>query len=192
MAGGAKVESIEALEQFRLVLMKFAEKAGNAIGEADSDIARTLTWLETEQSSYWSTQVRRSKEALARAQEALRMKRLFKDASGNFAPASEEQKAVSLAQRRCEEAEARMAAVKRWIPRLRRELELYRGNVSRFSTCVSALIPEALARLEQHARQLWAYAQLAPDDAEVNAPTADDGETAPEQPPAPEQTHGNA
>src|SRR5271154_3209307 len=94
---GAKVESVDALVMFRVALVKFAESANIAITGAESDVQRTIMWLDNEQTSYWNTQIRHRKEDLARAQEALRAKTVFKDSTGRTPSAVEEQKAVTKA-----------------------------------------------------------------------------------------------
>ena len=63
--------------------MKFAEGACVALGDAESEIQRTQIWLETEQRSHWHNQVRVRTEKVTRAKEALRMKKLYKDATGS-------------------------------------------------------------------------------------------------------------
>ena len=53
-----------------------------ALGDAESEMNRVLLWLETEQHAYWSGQVRKRTEAVAKAKEAVRFKKVFKDSSG--------------------------------------------------------------------------------------------------------------
>src|SRR5580698_2405444 len=103
MAQGAHVNT-EALAAFRVALVKFQETWSASIGDAESDVHRTLSWLANDQFSYWSTQLRHRPEALARAQESLRQKKLFKDSTGRQPSAVEEQKAVTKAQNQLAEA----------------------------------------------------------------------------------------
>ena len=70
MAIGVRVESLDALRSFKIALVKFAEAANVALGDADSELQRTLTWLETEQLSYWQGQHRKRAEMVTRAKEA--------------------------------------------------------------------------------------------------------------------------
>ena len=58
MSEGARVESIDALRNFKRALQKFAEAASVALGDAESEIQRTQIWLETEQRSHWNNQAR--------------------------------------------------------------------------------------------------------------------------------------
>ena len=104
MAETARVESIDALKAFKRALFKFAEGASVALGDAESEVHRAQLWLETEQRSHWNNQLRLRTEAVAKAKEAVRMKKLYKDATGARQSAVEEEKALALAQRRLVEA----------------------------------------------------------------------------------------
>ena len=146
MAQGANVNP-ESLAMFRVALIKFQENCTAALGDAESDIQRTVMWLEIDQYSYWSTQIRHRQEALQRALEALRQKKLFKDSSGKTASAVEEQKMVNKAQMNLDEAQQKMAATKQWAKRLQKEAIMYKGQLQRFQTTVSSDIPAAVSHL---------------------------------------------
>src|SRR5580693_9319367 len=102
MGEHARVDNVEVLKHFRAELIKFQETAGSALGDAEGEMHKTLNWLENEQVSHWTTQIRKRTEDLNKAKEALRMKTAFKDATGHTASAVEEQKAVNIARRRLE------------------------------------------------------------------------------------------
>src|SRR3954462_2439223 len=115
MSDFARVDSIDALRDFRAALWKFAEVAQVAMGDAESELSRTLMWLENEQTSYWAGQVRKRQMAVSAATEKLREKKLFKDASGRIPSAVDEEKALKIAKARLEQAEEKQAAVKKYI-----------------------------------------------------------------------------
>ena len=146
MAGGANVDP-ETLAGFRAALVKFNQTASSALGDAEADIQRTIMWLENEQQSYWNLQIRKRQEALQRAEEALRQKTLFKDASGSKGSASEELKVVQKCKLAMEEAQMKLAATKKWAKQLHKEAIIYKGQVQRFATCVSTDIPAAISHL---------------------------------------------
>lgn len=160
MAEGARVESIEALRQFKVAIWKFQEAATVALGDAESEMHRVLVWLETEQGTYWQGQIRKRQEAVARAREALRMKQIFKDAAGRQPTAIEEQKALQAALRQVAEAEQKLVNVKRWTRALQKEVEMYKGSVQRFATDVQTELPAAAAHLESLSAKLDAYVSL--------------------------------
>ena len=165
MGEGARVESIDALRAFRTAMVKFGETCNIAMADAEGEVHRTMVWLETEQAQRWASELRKRTEIVTRCQEAVRSKTLFKDATGSRQSAVEEQKALTIAMRRKEEAEHKIVAVKKGLRRLQKELESYKGSVQRLSTFVSSLVPAASANLERMALALEAYVALQPSGA---------------------------
>jgi hypothetical protein len=166
MSTEARVESIDAIKDFRVHLTKFQEMAGRALGDADSDIQKTARWLEGEGLNFWTSTIRKRQEILAKAEEAYRLKRLYKDSSGSTPSAVEEQKAVQIAKKRLEEAQNKLANVKRWTRQLQKEITIYRGGVGRFSNAVSAGVPAAIAHLGSLLEHLDEYREIAVATAE--------------------------
>src|SRR5438067_13891900 len=163
---GAKVESIDAIKHFKQRLLKFAEIATSALGDAEGEMHRTLIWLETEARTYWQHQLRVRYEAVVKVKEAVRMKKLYKDATGSRQSAVDEERALALAQRRFEEAETKSANVKRHAARLTKEIQLYRGGVQRLATSVQVDVPTAGNKLKTLLGALEAYVAAAPASAE--------------------------
>jgi hypothetical protein len=193
MADVARVESVDALRALKTALFKFADAANTAIDDADSEVQRTITWLETEQTTYWQGQIRKATEAVTRAKEAVRMKKLFKDATGRPGSAVDEEKALSLAIRRLDAAQEKLQNVRRWMGRLRKEVPGYRGQVQRLATSVQSGIPVAASHLDKLTRSLEAYINLAGPAAEVAAPAEASGgeESRPPQEQLPSMARGD-
>ncbi|HUB26501.1 MAG TPA: hypothetical protein VL992_13830 [Tepidisphaeraceae bacterium] len=143
---GANAET-EGLITFKVALAKFADGCVAAIGDAEGDVNRILMWLENEQQTHWNVQIRHRQDALSRAEEQLRQKKLFKDSSGRTASAVEEMKMVQKAKMQLEEAQQKLANTKRWAKQLQKEAILYKGAMGRFQTTVSSDIPAAVAYL---------------------------------------------
>src|SRR5438552_3019692 len=99
MATGAKVQSVDALKAFRGALWKFHKIALSALGEAESDMRRTLNWLEGEQKSFWEHQLRTRSEQVIKCKEAIRMKKLFKSPTGGRQSVVDEEKELAKAER---------------------------------------------------------------------------------------------
>jgi len=163
MAETARVESIDALKAFKRALFKFAEGASVALGDAESEVHRAQIWLDTEQKSYWAGQIRTRHEAVARAKEAVRMKKLYKDASGSKQSAVDEEKALAVAQRKLEEAERKALATKRYAAELQKAYHMYKGAVQRFTTVVEVDVPTACHKLEAMIALLEAYVAAGPN-----------------------------
>jgi hypothetical protein len=170
MAIGARVDSIDAIKDFRVYLAKFQESAGLSLGDADSDVSRMERWLDGEAHTHWTGQIRKRQEALVKAEEALRYKRLYKDASGSTPSAVEELKAVQVAKKNLEEAQQKLAAVKQWQKRLQKEINLYRGGVGRFQVTVSSGVPAAIAELSGTIEQLEKYTGITPETTDAQTP----------------------
>src|SRR5262245_60344295 len=117
----ARVESIEALKWFKAALWKFAEGVNVAMADAESEVNRTMIWLETEQTSYWKGQYKKREEMVVRCKDALRQKKMFRDSAGREPAAIEEEKALKNAKRKLIEAEEKSLAVNKSIKQLQRE-----------------------------------------------------------------------
>lgn len=161
MSKVAKVQNIEVLKEFRLALLAFAEKATNAVGEADAEVQRVTSWVENEQSTFWASEGRKRQAAVNKAKEDLRFKQLFKSPSGGKASTVDEEKALASAMRKLAEAEQKMAAVKKWSRQLNKEGHMYRGSVQRLATTVSVDVPNAAAKINRMLIALDAYIAVA-------------------------------
>jgi hypothetical protein len=160
MAQGARVESIDAIKQFRAALIKFAESGNVALTSADSDVDRTLSWLEREQSVYWAGQVRKRHEWVQRCEDAVRQKRLFKGFDGREQSAVDEMKALSNARRMREQAEEKVIAVKKAIQVLGKEGQLYKGRVQKLATTLQSDIPNAVRMLDAMIGHIEQYVSI--------------------------------
>jgi hypothetical protein len=153
----ARVESIDALRAFRAALVKFAEFASTAIGHAESEVDRTLIWLEGEQKAHWEGQVRKRTEWMMRAKLALQDKKLYKTFDGRPQPATEEEQAYHAAVRRLDEANEKRENVRRYVRILHKQSLLFKGHIQRLNTIIQTEMPTAAAHLDQLAAVLEAY-----------------------------------
>jgi len=169
----ARVHDIEVLKMFRAQLIKFAEAAGVALGDSESEIHRTIGWLDNEQLQHWVSAHRKRQGILAQAKEALRMKKIFTGPAGSRQSCVDEEKAVQKAIKAVEEAERKIVAVKQWGRRLQKELLMYKGQTQRFATSISVDIPLAATVLGNMIVRLESYASLAPLSARSGVGTAE-------------------
>jgi hypothetical protein len=174
MAGGARVESLDALIALRTALVKFAQAANIALADAEGELQRTQVWLETEQQTHWQGQIRRRTEIVARAKEAVRMKKVFKNAVGGRDSAVDEEKALAIAMKQLEEATRKLNNTRAWARRLAKEAALYKGSVQRFATTVQSGIPVAVSRLDQLVATLEQYLALSAPSAPAAASAVGD------------------
>ena len=134
MPEGARVDSVDTLTLFKSALFKFQEAAQIALSDAEGEMNRLLMWVENEQQSFWQNQIRKCEQAVVRAKEAVRMKKLFKDSAGRQQSAVDEEKALQIEMKKLAGAQAKLVAVKRWSRQLQKEIEMYKGGVQRFAT----------------------------------------------------------
>jgi hypothetical protein len=156
----ARVESIDSLKRLKVAIIKFAEEANVAVANADSEVNRTLIWLQNEQSQYWESQHRKRAELVGRCREAVRMKKFFKDSTGRQQSAIDEEKALQIALRRLQEAEEKSIAIRKAVKKLEREIPLYKGSVQRFATNVQVDLPASAALLDGLLDTLEQYMSL--------------------------------
>jgi hypothetical protein len=186
----ARVESVDAIKNFRRAWLKFAEAAGVALTEAEADAVGTLRWLESEQRMYWQNQVRKTTELVSRCTEAVRHKKIFKDASGRTSSAVDEEKALAKAKRMKEIAEEKLENVRKHIPRLQREIMLYKGQAQRLATFLAADIPTAAAKLDKIVQTLESYLALTATDTTPLSPVTQPSDQVSSEvvPPPPKET----
>src|SRR4051812_15936976 len=106
----AHVTSVDALESFRSTLIVFASKARPTVEEVSAEVLRTRMWLENDQRLHWEGQMRRRSKALEEAQAALFSARMSNLPNATLV----EQMAVNKAKKLVQEAEAKLAALKKW------------------------------------------------------------------------------
>jgi hypothetical protein len=168
----ARVEDLDAIKAFKRAIWKFAEAANVALGDAEGEMNRALMWLEGEQRAYWEGQVRKRADLVERAKEAVRMKKIFKDSTGRQQSAVDEEKKLKVAIKRFEEAEEKVAAVKKHTAKLRKEILMYKGHVQRFATAVQNDLPMASAQLDGLLDRLQQYVALdVPEAVRSTAPS---------------------
>jgi len=195
----ARVQSVDAIKTFRLALVKFADIAARVLSDADAEMQRMLNWLETEQQSHWCDQVQKRARTVEQCRDAVMAKKLYKTVDGGHASAVEEEKALRLAMQRLEEANVRLANVRRYAQRLQKEILLYRGQVQRFTSTITVDVPAAVAHLDNVVTALEAYTASGATETAMSAVVAGSvgtGEALPSmarpEPPVVPETPGHA
>jgi hypothetical protein len=154
MAGQAKITSVEAIELFRAALILFTSQARPALEEASSEILRARLWLENDQRRLWESERRNRNRKLEQAQSELMTARLseFQETT------SLQQMAVNRARRAVQDAEAKLAALKKWDRELDNRSAPLLKEVEQLHSFLTAEMPKAIALLAQVVRALDAYA----------------------------------
>jgi small-conductance mechanosensitive channel len=161
MGEHAAVHSIEGLKDFRVALALFAEDALSALGAVDMEVKRTVHWVHYDRRAYWQEQIKRRREQVAMAQAEVFRRKLSKTADSS--PAMSEQKELlRKAEASLQDAERRVALVKKWEPALQQAVLEYKASRARIKNLASGDVPRAIALLERLIVALEAYLSEAP------------------------------
>ena len=177
MSSYARVDSIDALKDFKASLCKFSEVVGGGLGEAEAEIQRVLAWLKHEQHGYWKSQMQKRAELVNRAKTALNNKKLYKTPTGGNYSTVEEEKAFRLAKKRYEEAEQKFANVKSWTRKLEHEMSLFKEQLRGARQTIEVDVPQSTVQLDKFVDSLEAYISLqVPAGAREQPPAGEPGQ----------------
>jgi hypothetical protein len=155
MNTGAGVTSLVVLHDWYAALAEFRTQAQDALTALSLSLRRAAAWLG-EQQENWQREIRACEEDVAQAKAELRTRQI-PDSFGHVVDCTEQEKNLRLAQARLQAAEDRLAAVRRWMMRLPREIcDNYEGPAGQLSAFLDSDLPSGLALL---ARQLTALEQ---------------------------------
>jgi hypothetical protein len=174
MSSQANVQSIELLKDFRVALALFGEDMLSALGAAESELRRTLQWLQQEQPAYWQDQIKRRQERLAQARAEVFKRKLQKTADYN--PAMSEQKEnLRRAEAAVVEAEKKLVMVRKWQPVLQQAALEYHGTIQRLKDLSAGDVPSAVNLLTRLVDLLESYLRLAAPSGAVAGETGVQG-----------------
>lgn len=164
----AKVRAVDVLETFRSNVIVYLSEARPALEEITADVLRLRLWLETEQRTFWESQVRLRTKKLEQAQAALFSSRL--GILGG--ETSAEQMAVQRAKRALAEAETKLRLIKKWAREFDTRLQPLVKQMEKLHTVFSNDMVKAVASLTQTLNTLAAYADLKPGTGAATAPSS--------------------
>ena len=159
MAQAANVLSIQALKDFRVALINFAEEAQSVLGGVDMELKRMRDWLERDQLGYWQTQVKRRHEAMMTARTELHRRKISQQGSDAVSD-TEQKEALREAQRRLRVAEEKVEIIKKLIPILQHAMVEYTARASPLADHLSSGMDRSLGSLEKMIESLEAYLAL--------------------------------
>ena len=153
----AHVRSVEAIEAFRGKLLVYAAKARPVLEDACDEVLRTREWLEHDRWTFWERELRRRTRVLEEAQSTLFSARLSNLREARTA----EQMAVIKARASVEEAQEKLARIKKWHRDFDHLVQPLLKELEHLRTLLSADLPKAAAALTETVRMLDAYAMTA-------------------------------
>lgn len=158
MADKARVTSIDALEDFRAALLRYQQRARQALDEVSGELKRTRDWLAFERRTHWEGRVRKATRLLEQAKAEMMTAR-FSDLS---ADQSAQKLAVRKAQRMLEESEEGLRRTKRWIRDFDSLVEPAGRQLDSLRERVAVKFPKAVASMDRTINSLKDYAELHP------------------------------
>jgi hypothetical protein len=164
MSQGANVRSVDAIRDFKLALINFAEEAQNALGSVEMEIRQIRNWLLRDQLTFWQSQIKRSQERVSMARADL-FRRKISQSNSDAISDTEQKEAVREAERRLREAEEKVITIKKWIPILEHALSEYRSQSQPLGDRLSGRFAATLNLLERMLDTLDAYLAMAPPTA---------------------------
>lgn len=174
MSQSANVKSVDAIREFRVSLITFAEEGKNALGGVEMELRRVRDWLTRDQLGYWQNQVKRSNEQLSMARTELHRRRLSQSNSDAISD-TEQKEAVRAAQRRLDMAEEKVKRVKGWVPVLEHAIAEYHSSSQPLGDKLSGSLINSIGLLERILGSIEAYLSLEAPSAPSPAPTGSVG-----------------
>jgi hypothetical protein len=160
MSSQASVHSIDALKDLRVALALYGEDTLGALGAVEAEVRRMLRWLQEERPFYWQEQIKRRREQVALARSEVFRRNLQK--KGDYTPPMSEQKEnLRKAEASLQDAEKRLAMVRKWQPLLNHAVLEYHASVQRLKDLAAGDISRAVNLLSRMIDSLEAYLQVA-------------------------------
>jgi hypothetical protein len=156
MSDGARVSSVEAVQQFYAAVRVFQDEAQSALLALDQQVAKVLAWYDYDVPHYWKEQVRRSFDEVARARAAYDTCRM-RTVAGHRPSCYEEKQALAAAKRRLEYVQDKVEVVARWAVRLHRVIDEFRAQSGRFKQYVEGDVEKTAALLGRTVASLETY-----------------------------------
>jgi len=156
MAERAQVTSIEAIEAFRSTLIVYLSKARPALEEISNEVMRARQWLQNDQRRLWEGEMKARTKKLERARAELFSVSMSKLQQVSAA----QQLLVHRAEEAFDQAQKKIALLKKWDRELDNRSEPLVKLVDQFQSFVTSEMPRAIAYLSQVIQSLEAYADV--------------------------------
>jgi hypothetical protein len=156
MAEQAQVTSVDAIEAFRASLVVYLSKVRPAVDQINAEALRTRIWVQTTQRQHWDKELRLRRRKLEEAKEALFNARISQFHQSTLL----ETMAVQRAQRAVDEAEAKLALLKKWSHEIESRGEPLVKQIEQFQGFLATDLVRGVAYLAQIVKTLDAYTDI--------------------------------
>src|SRR5262245_52426061 len=155
--GGADIESLDILKDFRARFVEFENLCSNALMGLDGEIKNTQEWLGSRQIPALERLSRKCEEAVNKAQSDLMEVKWRESQAGSNSSGIDERKALERAKRRKEETDAKLDAAKRWRINLQQSIGKLQTPCNVLANLLEHLTPLGVARLDTMLDNLEEY-----------------------------------
>jgi uncharacterized coiled-coil protein SlyX len=155
MAEQANVSSIDALESFRSELIHYVEKARAALEDAEGEVRRARTWLDTDRTNHWVRQLKERIKKFDQSEAELYNAKITRPDENHAIL----KMAVVKAQRNIEEAEEKLRVLKHWRMQFDNRATPLLKRLDPAHFMVSTHLPKGIHTLGETIKILQAYAE---------------------------------
>lgn len=164
MAGSADISDPRVIRDFRARMSRFQQQASSALDGAPTALSRATDLLRFEIGPRWKKELSRRQEQFAEVRRTWLEAEAEVKAKGqrgqvDRASAADEHREMLRAQRRCEEAEEKLKAVRTWLSRLDGDGKDLLARCRDQDLAIQELTVKAMARLDRMADSLDEYQQ---------------------------------
>ncbi len=182
MSDQARITSLDALEDFRGDLIRYLERAREALDEASGEVRRTRAWLDVDRRVFWEGELRKRTKRLAQAEQEL-----YSAGLANLQQTNAPQKlAVLKARRSLAEAQAKIVVLRKWRQDfdnragfLLRQLDPMDFKIRQHLPKAVFFLSEAIKALQDYAEKWRAPRATATGSPDAAGPAAAPPETTP-------------
>lgn len=188
MSGQAHVQSVDAIEAFRVALADFENRMQGALDNLSSELRRAGGWLDSECPQYWKVQEKKAADAVHQAKLDLERCLMFPVASEK--PACREERAtLKRAQDRLDYCRQKKVLVRHWQAELNHEMFEFDGRIGHLKRILETELPTARARLQLIMRRVEGYQiERAPGATSAEMPSARVSTTPPSDSNSPQES----
>ncbi|OGV68805.1 MAG: hypothetical protein A3K19_02470 [Lentisphaerae bacterium RIFOXYB12_FULL_65_16] len=174
MADRVKVQSLDALREFRTQVCLFTIRAHTALDEIAGETRGMRPWLQEDRFPFWRGQVRDRLRRVADARAALNRSRLSTTKRSHL----EEEQEVTAALAALRDAEDKVRVVRTWAKKYESASQPLVGRMYALSHVIEQEMPKAMALLDGLIASLETYlATDAPAASGADAESASDSPT---------------
>jgi hypothetical protein len=156
---GADVRSIDALNQFRLMLVDYNDQMLDSLTMLELELHKATVWIDHDCPAYWSNQARRSSDKLVVARNDLeRCEMAIRPEDRKSCMV--EKKALDRAKLRLRLCEKKINLVKKWKVTLHQESAHVTGRLAKLRDVIEREIPRAMATMDRLISSLEQYAAV--------------------------------